>query len=104
MVDALVELKLATLPVESHQMLPGHISSLPLHGGRRTEKLRAAAERLMELGRMPIEQQKPFVREWPELGWDGIMLAREFEKNRTVALSGAVNAAHASEQKGGGDE
>ena len=53
---------------------------------------------------MPIEQQKPFVREWPELGWDGIMLAREFEKNRTVALSGAVNAAHASEQKSGGDE
>ena len=105
MVDALVELKLATLPVESHQILPGYISLLPLRGERQTEKLRAAAERLMELGRMPIEQQKPFIREWPELGWDGIMLAREYlEKNRTVALLGAVNAAHASEQKSGGDE
>ena len=54
---------------------------------------------------MPIELHQPLIREWPELGWDGIMLAREsLEKNRTVALSGAVNAAHESEQKGGGDE
>ena len=30
MVDALVELKLATLPVESHQMLPGQSLS-PIH-------------------------------------------------------------------------
>lgn len=39
-------------------------------------EVRAAAERLMELKKLPIEKQKDFVRAWPELGWDGIMVAR----------------------------
>lgn len=40
------------------------------------EKLQQAAQRLLAFGTIPIGKQKAHVREWPELAWDGLMLAR----------------------------
>lgn len=44
----------------------------------KSKELREAAGRLMELAALPLENQKDCVRVWPELGWDGIMLARAY--------------------------
>lgn len=47
----------------------------------------SCCDRLMELAAMPIHEQKSFVREWPELGWDGIVVAKAYRDLRDWVLS-----------------
>jgi hypothetical protein len=53
--------------------------------------VRGAVDRLLQLGTMPLDQQKPHVRQWPELGWDGIQVARGFDQ-LAAALAELVKA------------
>ena len=39
-----------------------------------------AMNRLLDLGKMPVGEQKAYVREWPELGWDGIIVAKALQE------------------------
>lgn len=42
------------------------------------DKPESCAARLIAFGELPVEIQKEYIRKWPELGWDAIVVARRY--------------------------
>ena len=45
-----------------------------------TPEVVAALEHIDALCQMPIENQKSFVRKWPEIGWDAIVVTKDYRR------------------------